>query len=647
MIFHASAAVLGLCAFGRPLTKKHRIAYHLNYSRKAKSLVGRFYGSRCIRSNYCRSNDSSLFKRDWVEVAQRQTLDPIVEYSSVGTKETMFAVNRSSGFTSDTKALHVSLSVAKDHLGLNPAVDLSIKRPENEKMTDHYGIAESGAHGDTSTSTPFERLIATPESISIAHKLQMLQLDSSPGPIKTDTESERENLVERHWSPDVKERCPDASLGRFHFEPLKVMSFNSLARSLVDYKYNDNNRRVMSWSSRKFAILDVISQANADVVCLQEIDQEEHENFFLAEFQDLGYASVYKKKKSPKLDGVCILYKESRFDCLFHKEVEFSVHDANYDKVQVAVITALVDKTTRTEGNPGSPVKDLYIVANTHLLFNKNRGDIKFAQLCAMLSAVKDAETKCIEHLGSDLAAQPRPAIIMCGDYNFTPQSLLYHFLSNGYAAIRNCNAKLISGQYLMFDWNYKTEQSGHAKSGITVGNFEGNYMSDIYGPGNTNDWVEPLSKTPSIELFTRMPEWIKANPHLQDVIARYLQLVAKRGRGEDSPLEAYSPIRQDNPEEKLELSEEDLLYCPYNFSSAYSMYNPGLNSSNEPAFTAFHGWQRGCVDYIWYTKDELEVESIYGLPSYGDVTARGNLPNKGWPSSDHFSLISQFKRRV
>ncbi|ORM41100.1 Protein angel -like protein 2 [Babesia sp. Xinjiang] len=453
--------------------------------------------------------------------------------------------------------------------------------------------------------------------------------------------SETSSLVERQWSCE-KHSSKDDRRCKFKFDSLAIMSFNCLARSLVDNKYLDNDRDVMSWNIRKFAILDVLRHSNADVVCLQEVDEEEYNNFFLGEFERLGYGAIFKKKKSPKLDGVCVLYKEDRFDLLYHKDVEFAVHDAHYDRLQVAVVVALIDKATKLVDDDKAEVRDIYIVANTHLLFNKNRGDVKFAQLCAMLSAIKDMENLAIESLGDTASTNPKPAIIMCGDFNFTPQSLLYHFLSQGYVVLRNCDVKLMSGQYLMFDTTYKTEQAGHAKSGITVGDFEGNYISEIYGTADCSEWLESLSRTTRTDFFTKMPDWMKNDGSVRRLIANYLHAVSEHESGQPA---IDNQKCEGTDDKELGSIANDLLFCPFKFTSAYSVFDPGLNRCNEPAFTAFHGWQRGCVDYIWYTREELDVESIYELPAYRDVTENGNLPNKGWPSSDHFSLVSQFKR--
>lgn len=59
-----------------------------------------------------------------------------------------------------------------------------------------------------------------------------------------------------------------------------------------------------------------------------------------------------------------------------------------------------------------------------------------------------------------------------------------------------------------------------------------------------------------------------------------------------------------------------DVLYHPFRCCSAYAQdgsYRASDCSTSderlkEPAFTAYHGWQRGCIDYIWYSRYELKV---------------------------------------
>ncbi|GFE55864.1 endonuclease exonuclease phosphatase family domain containing protein [Babesia ovis] len=600
------------------------VGAHHSYHIGAKGTCGELRYLSAQR-RYPRTAVQSPFKRDWIAIKNR------IPVGYMATRDIPPAAVGAVRLGSDSKELG---TIPNSRMSCGLGLDESALRSARDKLEDNRplsGRSLSGTSLGVPPVTTMDRLAKEMGDITI-------RPTNTP---KIGTAADKKGLIHRQWT---SEKAKPVENARFTFEPLVVMSFNCLARSLVDNKYVNNDSDVMSWNSRKFAILDVLRNSNADVVCLQEVDEEEYNNFFLQEFEKLGYGSYFKKKKSPKLDGVCVLYKMDRFELLCNKDVEFSVHDANFDRLQVAVVLALIDKHTKAVDSEKSEVRDMYIVSNTHLLFNKNRGDVKVAQLLSLLSAIKEVEELCLENLGDAAKDNPKPAIIMCGDFNFTPQSLMYHFLSHGYAVLRNCNVKLVSGQYLMFDTTYKTEEAVHSKSGITVGDFEDNYMSEIYGAEGSSEWVESLRNNTCMDYFTKMPEWMKNDPDRRKLISNYLQAVSKQDVGHDRNGDSSNETDLGSARD-LGSNAGDLVFCPYNFTSAYSVFDPGHNRCNEPAFTAFHGWQRGCVDYIWYTSGQLDVQSLYELPAYNDVTENGNLPNKGWPSSDHFSLVSQFKR--
>lgn len=62
-------------------------------------------------------------------------------------------------------------------------------------------------------------------------------------------------------------------------------------------------------------------------------------------------------------------------------------------------------------------------VANTHLLYNPRRGDVKLAQLAILLAEI------------GRLSRPPNGGsspVVLCGDFNSTPLSPLYRFLTTG-----------------------------------------------------------------------------------------------------------------------------------------------------------------------------------------------------------------------
>lgn len=62
-------------------------------------------------------------------------------------------------------------------------------------------------------------------------------------------------------------------------------------------------------------------------------------------------------------------------------------------------------------------------VANTHVLYNPRRGDVKLAQVAILLAEVDKV---------ARLADGSYCPIILCGDLNSVPDSPLYNFIRNG-----------------------------------------------------------------------------------------------------------------------------------------------------------------------------------------------------------------------
>ncbi|SBT37596.1 DNase I-like protein, putative [Plasmodium ovale wallikeri] len=336
------------------------------------------------------------------------------------------------------------------------------------------------------------------------------------------------------------------------FKEFSIFSFNILANSLVDYKYDSHCSNVMDWVNRKEFIYENIIKKLSDIICLQEIE----ESYFIeleSKLKLLHYKGLFlKKKKETCKDGICIFYNTKTFELLFFDEV---IYDKSFffKKWHVGLIVALknlhskrieyYDKdTNRSEGNMSennnwkdttsftSKINDIVIVSNTHLIFDSCKGDVKLYQLCYMTYRLIVMMNKCINYLksnrkgagtrtgekeeigkmgevgktgeadqeeadheeadheeadheeadheeayheaGQEEAYQEgeacqtgeyqrqrssvlKPSIIFCGDFNITPNSLLYYYIINRYINLKKTNLKNISGQYLMFKKQY------------------------------------------------------------------------------------------------------------------------------------------------------------------------------------------------
>lgn len=69
------------------------------------------------------------------------------------------------------------------------------------------------------------------------------------------------------------------------------------------------------------------------------------------------------------------------------------------------------------------PLK-VFIVANTHIIYNSNRGDIKLAQIQLMCDSIHQLR----EHLAKSYEVN----LIVCGDFNSTARSGIYEYMTAG-----------------------------------------------------------------------------------------------------------------------------------------------------------------------------------------------------------------------
>lgn len=129
-----------------------------------------------------------------------------------------------------------------------------------------------------------------------------------------------------------------------------------------------------------------------------------------------GYEGVYKQKfgTQQKDDGCALFYHPAKFELVANQEVNYFISDtAISNRENIAQIVALRCRIT----------KELILVANTHLLFNEERGDVKLAQLAILFAS--------IHKMREDFAPMVPPVFVM-GDFNIEPNSKVYDFIVDG-----------------------------------------------------------------------------------------------------------------------------------------------------------------------------------------------------------------------
>ncbi|KAI4795816.1 hypothetical protein KUCAC02_029629 [Chaenocephalus aceratus] len=244
--------------------------------------------------------------------------------------------------------------------------------------------------------------------------------------------------LQRHWQssspPCSTEPRPPGSSAAFDFS---VMSYNILSQQLLQdnaYLYRHCPPAVLSWDYRRPNLLAEIQQHDADILCLQEVQEDHYEEQLKPALQALGYQCEFKKRTGSKPDGCAVIFKSSRLSLLSSNPVEyFQRDDALLDRDNVGLVLLLRPKDARSQSDASSFI----CVANTHLLYNPRRGDIKLAQLAILL-----AEINRLSRL-PDGSTNP---VVLCGDFNSTPRSPLYSFLANGSLEYKGLQSSMTLG---------------------------------------------------------------------------------------------------------------------------------------------------------------------------------------------------------
>lgn len=428
---------------------------------------------------------------------------------------------------------------------------------------------------------------------------QVAGADSEPPPPGTfpPVSAKPVKALQRHWeSPRVcnADVRPPGHGTAFDFS---VMSYNILSQELLHdnaYLYRHCDPGVLDWKHRLPNLLSEIRQHDADIICLQEVQKDHYETQIKPALQALGYQCEYKKRTGKKPDGCAVIFKSSRLSLLSSNPVEyFRPGDVLLDRDNVGLVVLLQPNDAAGRSDPSSFI----CVANTHLLYNPRRGDIKLAQL-----AILFAEINRLSRL-PDGSANP---VVLCGDFNSTPWSPLYSFLTTGSLNYRGLQIGAVSGQ----------EISPRAQRLLT---------SPI--------WSHSLGIDQRCQYTSKPTE---SSPSSTTAVEGAISKLTV----EDLATKAAFAVSRWRMEHSLKLQ---------------SSYQHRLMPDGRPEITTCHSRTALTVDYILYTPELTTPSSLPGgrgglqllgrlsLVGQSELEDVGGLPNR-CHSSDHLPLLARFR---
>uniref|UniRef100_A0A8D0EEX2 2',5'-phosphodiesterase 12 n=1 Tax=Strix occidentalis caurina TaxID=311401 RepID=A0A8D0EEX2_STROC len=172
---------------------------------------------------------------------------------------------------------------------------------------------------------------------------------------------------------------------------------------------------------------------SADLVCLQEVDKCVFVDSLAPALDAFGLEGLFKIKEKQH-EGLATFYRRDKFSLLSQHDIAFSeallsdpLHKelcdklAKYPLVQEKVLqrsSVLQVSVLQSTSDPSRKI----CVANTHLYWHPKGGNIRLIQIAVALSHIK--------HVTCDL--YPGIPVIFCGDFNSTPSSGTYSFISSG-----------------------------------------------------------------------------------------------------------------------------------------------------------------------------------------------------------------------
>ncbi|KAA1121615.1 Glucose-repressible alcohol dehydrogenase transcriptional effector [Puccinia graminis f. sp. tritici] len=298
--------------------------------------------------------------------------------------------------------------------------------PELGMITTLQHLFELGVEGNPLTDT----LLSTIQKEGTASLVAYLR-DSCPVPLPPS---------ERDWI------TIDSDLSNHHNdhhgyspppETFTTMCYNILCeRYATDRMYGYTPSWALNWEYRKDLILQEIMQYGADIICLQEVDVEQYEDFFVQSLKDQGYegrlylnrgARTMGSEERRHVDGCATFFKTS----ISHKTED--MFNRVMTKDNIAVIALLEHRQSGTR----------QIVANVHIHWDPEFRDVKLIQTAMLMDQISEISSRFARlpkrtNLSNNYRTAPSysdgtqiPTII-CGDFNSIPQSGVYDYLSQG-----------------------------------------------------------------------------------------------------------------------------------------------------------------------------------------------------------------------
>jgi 2',5'-phosphodiesterase len=251
------------------------------------------------------------------------------------------------------------------------------------------------------------------------------------------------------------------TMDRLSGKSLRVASYNLLADYYADSEdgrtklFNYCPEYAIKIDYRKQLLLKEILGYNADIFCMQEVDFKVFDGDMVPLLGNQNMTGVHNKKGTTP-EGVATFYRNDRFELIEH-------HGMNIGE---AVVTqpACLELWQKLQSNEklverltdlGTTLQVVILrskefpqrfitVANTHLYFHPDADHIRLLQFGISMILIQDI----IEKFKLQSAELRDVSLILCGDFNSTPECGIYKLMTENFVPEN------------FIDWNSNLEQA-------------------------------------------------------------------------------------------------------------------------------------------------------------------------------------------
>ncbi|KAJ8983340.1 hypothetical protein NQ317_003145 [Molorchus minor] len=239
----------------------------------------------------------------------------------------------------------------------------------------------------------------------------------------------------------------------------RVVSYNILSeRYTIDSdNYSYCTPRALAIDYRKQLIVKELIGYNADIICLQEVDNKQYTTYFKPNFKALNYGSVYHRKGNRIPEGLCCIFNKSRYQLVESKHIvlreEVDRHKIfspvwNMIKKNEDLKAEFLKQYTSLQVSifKVKSFNRYIIVGNTHLYYHPDANHIRLLQVTMATAYLCMLKRRYLKDSGD-------VSVIFCGDFNSEPEKSLFPFMLEGkiHPSHKDCLKILENGKALLY----------------------------------------------------------------------------------------------------------------------------------------------------------------------------------------------------